>query len=1124
MSEDRHDLGQLNKSVESLSVSGCSTPTGRKMREPGQRNLQTSTFSISTRPPAARCASPASATCRPPPSPSAVSTILRPRPAEQEESLSVSGCSTPTGRKMREPGQRNLQTSTFSISTRPPAARCASPASATCRPPPSPSAVSTILRPRPAEQEESLSVSGCSTPTGRKMREPGQRNLQTSTFSISTRPPAARCASPASATCRPPPSPSAVSTILRPRPAEQEESLSVSGCSTPTGRKMREPGQRNLQTSTFSISTRPPAARCASPASATCRPPPSPSAVSTILRPRPAEQEESLSVSGCSTPTGRKMREPGQRNLQTSTFSISTRPPAARCASPASATCRPPPSPSAVSTILRPRPAEQEESLSVSGCSTPTGRKMREPGQRNLQTSTFSISTRPPAARCASPASATCRPPPSPSAVSTILRPRPAEQEESLSVSGCSTPTGRKMREPGQRNLQTSTFSISTRPPAARCASPASATCRPPPSPSAVSTILRPRPAEQEESLSVSGCSTPTGRKMREPGQRNLQTSTFSISTRPPAARCASPASATCRPPPSPSAVSTILRPRPAEQEESLSVSGCSTPTGRKMREPGQRNLQTSTFSISNLGQLNKRRACRCRAAARPPAARCASPASATCRPPPSPSAVSTILRPRPAEQEESLSVSGCSTPTGRKMREPGQRNLQTSTFSISTRPPAARCASPASATCRPPPSPSAVSTILRPRPAEQEESLSVSGCSTPTGRKMREPGQRNLQTSTFSISTRPPAARCASPASATCRPPPSPSAVSTILRPRPAEQEESLSVSGCSTPTGRKMREPGQRNLQTSTFSISTRPPAARCASPASATCRPPPSPSAVSTILRPRPAEQEESLSVSGCSTPTGRKMREPGQRNLQTSTFSISTRPPAARCASPASATCRPPPSPSAVSTILRPRPAEQEESLSVSGCSTPTGRKMREPGQRNLQTSTFSISTRPPAARCASPASATCRPPPSPSAVSTILRPRPAEQEESLSVSGCSTPTGRKMREPGQRNLQTSTFSISTRPPAARCASPASATCRPPPSPSAVSTILRPRPAEQEESLSVSGCSTPTGRKMREPGQRNLQTSTFSISKETEGLDTKTSVRVRNPPGGKSSGLW
>ncbi|XP_028025682.1 dihydropyrimidinase isoform X1 [Bombyx mandarina] len=60
----------------------------------------------------------------------------------------------------------------------------------------------------------------------------------------------------------------------------------------------------------------------------------------------------------------------------------------------------------------------------------------------------------------------------------------------------------------------------------------------------------------------------------------------------------------------------------------------------------------------------------------------------------------------------------------------------------------------------------------------------------------------------------------------------------------------------------------------------------------------------------------------------------------------------------------------------------------------------------------------------------------------------------------------------------------------------------------------------------EGLSVtsSGCSTPTGRKMRDPMQRDLQNSTFSISKETEGLDTKTSVRVRNPPGGKSSGLW
>ncbi|XP_013174840.1 PREDICTED: dihydropyrimidinase isoform X2 [Papilio xuthus] len=58
----------------------------------------------------------------------------------------------------------------------------------------------------------------------------------------------------------------------------------------------------------------------------------------------------------------------------------------------------------------------------------------------------------------------------------------------------------------------------------------------------------------------------------------------------------------------------------------------------------------------------------------------------------------------------------------------------------------------------------------------------------------------------------------------------------------------------------------------------------------------------------------------------------------------------------------------------------------------------------------------------------------------------------------------------------------------------------------------------------DSALSSGCSTPTGRKMREPGQRDLQNSTFSISKELEGAETKTSVRVRNPPGGKSSGLW
>ncbi|XP_077288090.1 collapsin Response Mediator Protein [Arctopsyche grandis] len=59
----------------------------------------------------------------------------------------------------------------------------------------------------------------------------------------------------------------------------------------------------------------------------------------------------------------------------------------------------------------------------------------------------------------------------------------------------------------------------------------------------------------------------------------------------------------------------------------------------------------------------------------------------------------------------------------------------------------------------------------------------------------------------------------------------------------------------------------------------------------------------------------------------------------------------------------------------------------------------------------------------------------------------------------------------------------------------------------------------------EDLSVSStCSTPTGRKMRSQEVRNMQDSTFSISEELEGADRRTSVRVRNPPGGKSSVLW
>ncbi|XP_055677603.1 dihydropyrimidinase isoform X1 [Lutzomyia longipalpis] len=48
-------------------------------------------------------------------------------------------------------------------------------------------------------------------------------------------------------------------------------------------------------------------------------------------------------------------------------------------------------------------------------------------------------------------------------------------------------------------------------------------------------------------------------------------------------------------------------------------------------------------------------------------------------------------------------------------------------------------------------------------------------------------------------------------------------------------------------------------------------------------------------------------------------------------------------------------------------------------------------------------------------------------------------------------------------------------------------------------------------------------TPSGRAPRQEGQRNLQDTTFSIS---EDLDTehRTCIRVRNPPGGKSSGFW
>ncbi|KAH1023145.1 hypothetical protein HUJ04_012408 [Dendroctonus ponderosae] len=55
------------------------------------------------------------------------------------------------------------------------------------------------------------------------------------------------------------------------------------------------------------------------------------------------------------------------------------------------------------------------------------------------------------------------------------------------------------------------------------------------------------------------------------------------------------------------------------------------------------------------------------------------------------------------------------------------------------------------------------------------------------------------------------------------------------------------------------------------------------------------------------------------------------------------------------------------------------------------------------------------------------------------------------------------------------------------------------------------------------LPESNIGTPTCKAPRPEGQRNIQDSTFSIS---EDLDTehKSCIRVRNPPGGKSSGFW
>ncbi|XP_044741019.1 dihydropyrimidinase isoform X2 [Chrysoperla carnea] len=71
-----------------------------------------------------------------------------------------------------------------------------------------------------------------------------------------------------------------------------------------------------------------------------------------------------------------------------------------------------------------------------------------------------------------------------------------------------------------------------------------------------------------------------------------------------------------------------------------------------------------------------------------------------------------------------------------------------------------------------------------------------------------------------------------------------------------------------------------------------------------------------------------------------------------------------------------------------------------------------------------------------------------------------------------------------------------------------------------------------PNAQEEviynmpTLPNSSVSTPIGKAPRQEGQRNLQSSSFSISSEDPDADDRRScIRVKNPPGGKSSGgFW
>ncbi|XP_050526848.1 dihydropyrimidinase isoform X2 [Daktulosphaira vitifoliae] len=71
-----------------------------------------------------------------------------------------------------------------------------------------------------------------------------------------------------------------------------------------------------------------------------------------------------------------------------------------------------------------------------------------------------------------------------------------------------------------------------------------------------------------------------------------------------------------------------------------------------------------------------------------------------------------------------------------------------------------------------------------------------------------------------------------------------------------------------------------------------------------------------------------------------------------------------------------------------------------------------------------------------------------------------------------------------------------------------------------------TALKISPASSVTS-EISNCSKSpmihTGRAMRMEGQRDLQSSSFSISSDSNDVK-KSSIRVRNPPGGQSKGFW